>query len=408
MLKINILEYLKSICFIILFAWISFFPQPVQDKYWIYTVVFLGVFLLILISSKEYRAALFSLKDWPFWLFLICLFSGTISATNKEVALKTYFYLVVTFFPLFYIGKALFRNEKDRDIICITICLCSCVVAIIGILELYFGKNIIYEKFISNPYYERNIGYGPQVMSTQMNPAVLGSYLAASLLFGFYLFKKKSFYLKSLAITSSFLCATVIFLTFSRGVLLGFIALVLFYLWKIGKKGLIAIFSVCLILLICVSSYSKAPNLHRFGFNRMVFGIYDSIFSTYRLDRIKMTNVILKDHPVSGIGFQHFRIRFNEFYEKANGKQEVQENYEFMIPDNMYLTFLAESGIIGMLGFLVFIIFLLKGVLKKHKILLIPVSALIGLLVNMGAYELFYWNNPYMYFCLICGFVKSL
>lgn len=77
---------------------------------------------------------------------------------------------------------------------------------------------------------------------------------------------------------------------------------------------------------------------------------------------------------------------------------------------------MAETGIIGMLGFLLFIFLLLKGGLKqfreledknKKQMLIIAISALIGLLVNMGAYELFYWNNPYMLFCLICGFIKG-
>ncbi len=417
--KINILEYLKSICFIILFAWISFFPQPIQEKFWAYTVVFLGIFLLLLILNKEYRYGLFSFKDWPFWIFLICLFSGTISAANKDIALKTYFYLILTFSPLFYIGKSIFRNEKSRDFICITICLCSSIVAIIGLLELYFGKNIIYEKFIFNPYYARNIewysnnyiknaGWYPQAMSTQLNPAVLGSYLLASLAFGFYLLKKPSFSLKLLGAASSFLCVIMIIFTFSRGVFLGFIALILFYLWNAGLKRLFVVFVLCSILLVSISSFAKDTNFYRFGFKRMIFGIYDSAISEYRLDRIKMTYVILKDYPVYGIGFQHFRIRFNEFYERVKGKQEIKGNYEFMILDNMYLTFLAESGIIGMLGFLVFIIFLLKNTIKKYKILLIPISVLIGLLVNMSAYELFYWNNPYMFFCLICGFIKSI
>ena len=104
-------------------------------------------------------------------------------------------------------------------------------------------------------------------------------------------------------------------------------------------------------------------------------------------------------------------MRFYEYYAGTG-----RELYEFMIPDNMYLTFLAETGIIGTSGFLIFIFFLLKRGFKsfkesvdenKKEILLICLSALIGLLVNMGAYELFYWNNPYILFCLICGFIQG-
>ena len=44
---------------------------------------------------------------------------------------------------------------------------------------------------------------------------------------------------------------------------------------------------------------------------------------------------------------------------------------------------------------------------SKKQILLVSMSALVGLLVSMGGYELFYWNNPYMLFCLLCGFITA-
>jgi O-antigen ligase len=88
-----------------------------------------------------------------------------------------------------------------------------------------------------------------------------------------------------------------------------------------------------------------------------------------------------------------------------------------MIADNMYLTILAEAGLIGTIGFLIFIIRLLSKALKQLQLLkvdreklklLVPFSALIGLLVNMGAYDLFFWGGPYILFCLMCGFVEGL
>jgi O-antigen ligase len=84
-----------------------------------------------------------------------------------------------------------------------------------------------------------------------------------------------------------------------------------------------------------------------------------------------------------------------------------------MIADNMYLTILGETGIIGFFGFLIFIPFLLRKTWrqlwileydpKSKQQLLIILSAFIGLLVSMGGYELFYWPNQYMYFCILVG-----
>ena len=291
------------------------------------------------------------------------------------------------------------------------ICICVVLVALIGLMELYFGKNVLYEKFIDNFFYERYIKFNPRPMSTQLNPAVLGSYLLGCLPFSFYFFKNKSLYLRLLGISSCLLCVSVIILTFSRGVFLGLIALMLFYLWHSpGRKWKISILLFCVISILCVSSLQKNSNYNRFSFKRLITGSYDSIISEYRIDRVYMTKKILRDYPLLGIGFNHFRIRFDEYADKKN----VNEVYEFRIPDNMYLIFLAEAGIVGTVGFFIFIVLLLKrGIMQlrkeegynKKQVLLISMSALIGLLVNMGAYELFYWNNPYLFFCLLCGFI---
>ncbi len=409
--SIPILKYTEIIFLFILFSWISFFPEPIQAQYGIYTRIFLGIFLAFLLLDKRNFKHLFNFYDWFLWLFLICLLAGTASAIDKSVAWRTYSYAAITLLLVFYIGKGLYLEGTDQNIVSSVICICSSLVALIGILELYFGKNILYENFIANLFYERYIKYHPRPMSTQLNPAILGSYLLGCLPFNFYLLRNKPFYIRILGILSALLSIIIIVLTFSRGVFLGLIVLLLFYLWNRQKKKIFFLSIFCLILLIAFCSYQKNVNLNRFGFNRFISGSYDSIISEYRLNRVKMAFKILKDYPLFGIGFNHFRIRFNEYCE------EKELFTEFMIPDNMYLTFLAETGIIGTLGFLTFIILLLKkGLYVLHKLkedarkqmLVICLASLVGLLVNMGAYDLFYWNNPYMIFCLLCGFIAAL
>jgi O-antigen ligase len=79
----------------------------------------------------------------------------------------------------------------------------------------------------------------------------------------------------------------------------------------------------------------------------------------------------------------------------------------------MYATILAETGSIGFLGFLIFIFSLLKAgykklketkytMDKKQKLLLI-LSTFVGLVFNAAGYELFYWINQYIAFCIITG-----
>ncbi len=413
MLSINMLRSVKTAFIIILFAWISFFPAPVQGQYAVFTRIFLGIFLLILVLGKQWRKHIFSLKDWPLWLFLACMFSGTISATDKDVAFSTFFYIVITFPLLFYIGKAIYASAESRKRVAIIICICASMVALIGFLELYFAKNLLYEYFVDNPYYERYINQELRPMSTQFNPVIFGSYLLACLPFSFYLFKEKKAYLRFLGSGCAVLLVIGIMFSLSRGVFLGLVALSLFYMWNKNKKKWATLFIACLILFVMLCTWLPSKGFSRFGFRQMFIGTHRGIISTYRFRRIDMTFRILKDYPLFGIGFNHFRIRFNEYCYKEDVGKVLNE---FMIPDNMYLSFLSETGIVGTAGFLTFILFLLNRWFRKFKILegaerkeasLIVMAALVGLFVNMAAYDMFYWHTPYMFFCLLSGSMQS-
>ena len=116
-----------------------------------------------------------------------------------------------------------------------------------------------------------------------------------------------------------------------------------------------------------------------------------------------------------GIGLNHFRLRFADYYPLKNMIHPI--NWEYRIADNMYLTLLAETGLAGISGFLIFIFSLLIQGIRKFKalkkgparaLLLIPLMSLVGFLPNMNGYEVLYWPNIYLFFCLICGFVQGI
>jgi len=317
-------------------------------------------------------------------------------------------------FLIYYLVSESLSSQARFNLLAKTICISSILVALLAILESAFAFNPLYEYFIENPFYRRYIAYFVRPMSTQFHPAVLGSYLLGCLPFNFMLFKQDKRFFRFLGAIGIVLNIAVIILTFSRGVFLGLIAMIMFYLFVQKKKVIIAKFSVILLILIIVCSFLPYP-FCRFGINFMIRDKNmkgSSIFSNYRFDRLMMTQRIFRDHPLVGLGFQHFRTRFYEYYPR-----EGIILYEFMIPDNMYLTILAETGIIGFSGFLIFIFYFfrkakrlfkqLKPMPQKRLQLLLILSSFIGLLVNMGAYELFYWPNQYMFFCIIVGCISA-
>lgn len=430
---------------VVLFIWISFFPAPVQETYYFATNIFLGFVFLTLLLIK--RVSIFRVKDYPLWIFITAIGINILFAQQKNIAIKTYLNLAIPMFAIYYVVSKCFSSEKRLYLLAKTICLSSIIVSLIAILESLFAFNPIYQHLIKNPYYLKYITGFVRPMSTQLDATALGGFLLGCLPFSFILFKKTTLFSKLLGATGIVLNTVVIILTLSRGALSGLIVIIALYLLVEKRYWLATIFLIIVFTSSTAFSYlpypfsklgiggivsntispkerlnmpgikpmieerslAKAYNFDEFGRN----WIYeDSIFSNYRLERLSMALRMLKDHPFKGLGFQHFRIRFYEYY---SYKQKIP--YDIMIADNMYLTILAETGIIGFLGFFIFIFSLFrKGWMKFNELsdnpgrkwlLMAGLMAFMGLLINMAGYELFYWINQYVFFCIITGFISA-
>ncbi|MDD4939408.1 MAG: O-antigen ligase family protein [Candidatus Omnitrophica bacterium] len=434
----------KNIFFIILFTWISFFPRPVQEKYSLFVNIFLFIAFGHLLLRK--RKEIYKLGDYPMWVFLAATGINVFFAQQRNLAFNAYLNIALPMFFIYYLISEDFFSEGKFDLLAKIVGLCSIGVSLIGIFECIFRYNPLYAHLIENPYYLRYISGFARPMSTQFNPTPLGGYLLGCLPFNYYLFKKTGSILRSLGVTGIVLNITVLILTFSRAAILGLFSMALFYLFLRRKYKLIAVLAVALFMLFSTFYYLPYP-LSKLGMgwifkdkllpNYLSGGSYmaegflkdhpeigpdrskgasfadgDGILSSYRLERCAMALRMLKSNPLSGLGLQHFRARFYEYY---RGKYRVP--YDIMIADNMYLTILAEAGLIGFFAFLLFIfIFLRRGREKLARLnngsllklrLSVCLTALIGLLVNMAGYEFFYWPNQYLFFCVIVGCLNA-
>lgn len=405
--KTDMVNYFQILFVIILFVWISLFPQqPLQEKFHIAKTIFLALAFIFTLIKKP--RSIFKQSDFPLWLFLMSIFINVLFAQERNIALKTYLDLAIPMFLIYYLISESVTNTSRLILLATVICIASGLVALLGIFESLFAFNPIYKHFTVNPYYERYITGFVRPMSTQVNPAALGTYLLASLPFNFLLFKQNRFCLKLLGSVGLVLTITVIILVFSRGVFLGLITMVVFYFYLTKRIHRLGIFFIILSGFILVCNFLPFP-INKLGTKSFITA---GIVSTYRFDRYIMTQRILKGHPMVGLGFQNFRTRFYEYYPR---KGEVP--YEFRIPDNMYLVILSETGAIGFLGFFIFIFSLFKKAHSKLKILndvteekqplLLILSAFVGLLVSMVGYELFYWPNQYACFCILVGLIEA-
>jgi len=404
------LKRFSLLVLLIILLWVSFFPFPVQrESYKYVNILLLATFLYLLIRGK---GKLFKKEDIYLWIFVAALAINVLFAQYREIAFKTFLNLTIPLFTLHYLIKdsISYRNNFRFIFITAAICFFGGMVALIGILEALFHFNPIYEYFVFNEYYRRYIdSLVIRPMSTQFNPAVLGSYLLFCLPFYLLWVNNGSRLIRWSARAGIILNVTICLLTFSRGTLLGLSAMVIFYLAIAKKYRLIIISLLILMALVTACSYLPYP-FSKFSWENTLGS--GGALANYRIERFIMTGRIIKDHPLAGLGFEHFRIRFSEYYP---GKEKVV--YEKMIADNMYLTILAETSIIGFCGFCIFAFGLLKRgfyrlkpalVYQDRQALLAVIASFIGLLVTMAGYELFYWPSPFFLFCILSGMMAGL
>lgn len=394
---------------VVLLWWISFAPEPVQFRYRNITNCALAILLFISIIAQKghLRRLLLEKQDILLWVYLLIVVICGIFFAKKRLIALDWFYRVILPGPFLYL---LIKNEINKVnglVIARSLCIFGTMVALLGIAEFIFRKNTIYEYLVFNPYYYRYL-HRWRIMSTQMHPAVLGTYFVACLPWLFLLISKTKAFLKR---NFYYLCTLLIIigliLTFSRGALMAAAFLSVAYLWRKNKHWAIRLSVSVLVLLFLLVLFSGGHTLikKRFSPESLKNGV------NYRLERYPATFRMFRDHPFVGLGLNNYRLFFDKYY----GSSVIP--YEWKIPDNMYLSILAETGITGFSAFIVFIVFLLKKAFrcfrsikdKDTKELLITIIAgIIGLMVNFLTYDALYWMTPLFLFWIFAGMVSGL
>ena len=392
------MSYARRGVFIFVFLLMALFPLTLLEAGNIRAIVCWCLIPAVVLLNKGFKG-LVGKHDVYLLIFLAVLAAGLVNPVDKKAAQDTYVSLALIFVSLFYLGKLMFSREPR--FCSAVICVSACVISLAAFAELAFRRNVLYE-FLANPYYYRYLGVRP--MSTQLNPAAFGSFLLGCVPFcGFFALRKGNS--RWLGLSALAACLPSLLWTFSRGVFFGLICATVYYCWMTGRKKLLAVFLLCLCGLIALASFSRDLNLNRFGFTRFISGSGDSIISPYRSSRLEMAAAMVSDHPFTGVGLNNFRVRFDDYSMSVSGYP-----YEFKVADNMYLTLAAEAGLPCLAAFLLFIFMLFRGrsvAGGAGAAALAAMTGLVGLLANMAAYELFYWNNVFMLFCLLCGFIAA-
>ncbi len=369
-----------------------------------------GVFLILFIYlfNRLRERSLYILWDKidiSIYLYIIISGIGIALSGNPIQSIRNYL-LFFAFIILFYIGRDIFREKDLLTLKKISISITT-LVSLYAIAQFY-------------GYYLLFVPKGAPIISFLGNPNFAANFVAINtpILLGYMIDKP---FIGTLLFAISY-AALVMFS--ARGALLGFIFGFFLFFWWTKKKGYIVLKPLILSLsiIILVSFIYSTPN----PLNQRSLPLWNKLQNTKeflakaentgsiraRLTFWKVTLLMIKDHPLKGVGPGRFGYLY-PFYQAKILKEDKalkKHAYNAKRVHNEYLQVLVETGVFGFLVFLLILYFLLQKGYKRLKnsenIMYISLAG--GILVLLvHAFFSFPWHlaASMLYFAIFSAFL---
>lgn len=283
------------------------------------------VLWLWLVFSKQLKKEVLELHR----VFIIAgfiLLLPLINSIDLKLALRTYISTFIKYSIVFLAGiEVIDTNENFKKVI-----MSFMASSIIVILYSFYSHFILKES--------------RRLMGVFNNPNSAGAFILilATLSTGAILFAKKKVIIYT-GFVFFFMSITLLIYTYSRGAWLGYLSAITIFLflffkkWDILSRKGIAILFLLLLLLIFIM---PGDFVERFR----SIDDFQSGSIQQRLMQYRSSWEIIKDHPLVGIGWGQFPLRFQEY---KSDKAKIFDHVH-----NLYIHFVAETGIIGLLSVL--------------------------------------------------------
>ena len=281
-------------------------------------------------------------------ILLVIMLLSTIYAVDKKIAL-TESARFLTYIFLYFIIKYEFNSKKQIKILLRCYIFISFVLSCIGTVQHFTGFALT-EKFTKPSAF----GTGIRIASTLFNPNTYGAYLIL-IIFPVIMLSiyEKNKNKKIVYTFLSILLFTNLLMTYSRNALLGF-GLGLFVLALIYSIKLIFALGGLSMLMFFIPSVSQR-----------VRDVTSSSQNESRIKLWKMATMMIKEHPIFGVGNGNFVTRYNEYVIKY--KELKYQSYQNYPSHNSYLKVQSELGIMGIVSFLGIVAITLFRVKKLYS-----------------------------------------
>ncbi len=338
--------YLTDPFLLILIALLFYLRTPLRSFFWegpskILSLLFLTCFASLFFSTTAHYP-LHYIKLLHVSLSFL-LFNALVTLRHRLPSLPILFSLALTLGGLLESLLALFQYFHQAPV----------GLSLLGELDLsrFAFPNLSKQLWLFAPITDAEKLF--RASGTFSHPNILGAFLFSSLFttYHLYLNTTKRFFLITLFPQVAALCVC-----FSRSAMIAFFLATLFFSYKLFRQRHPKIFPLLITLLsaLLVSLLLFLPPLIARG------GLFYPTQTTQgadseRIQYMKMALEMIKEHPLLGVGFNHFQLVSTPFYETMPG------HFFHSKVHNIYLLIAAETGLIGCALFLWFLFKILRA-----------------------------------------------
>ncbi|MGE5112773.1 MAG: O-antigen ligase family protein [Acidobacteriaceae bacterium] len=270
--------------------------------------------------------------EWPLLVFaLASLFSATF-ALSTEVCFWQFGMSIPWIIVTFLIGRCITNIRQVRFLVFVLLLL-NFKIAQFGIREYLSGREI----GVSQQFLARGIGLGANSFFGNSNDFSLTMVLPLALVLGL-LFAYKRFKF-AVALFSVLVFIAAIYVSASRGALVGTIIVGFFAIRKIPR----GIFIGAFLLVLVVAGYFIIPEANKERIDSAMHWEQDDN-AQIRLELWQKGLKAFSQHPILGVGPGNFRVYGSLYVTGEHSPAKLQQGFA---PHSIYIQSLSELGLLG-------------------------------------------------------------
>lgn len=133
------------------------------------------------------------------------------------------------------------------------------------------------------------------------------------------------------------------------------------------------------------------------------------LFHSHRIASYKTVMNILKKHPLWGVGFGNYP-KVHKIFVAQEALPEIET------PDNQYLRWLADTGVVGFGCLVAFFVLFFRKFAKAYRkcpdedlksLMWAMFCGIIGFMVNLMTFDGFFWMAPNFAFWMVIGLLAA-